>query len=457
MSVEVRIPELGESISEAVIAQWLKRDGDVVGVDEILCELETDKASVELPSPAAGQLTIRAAEGDTVSIGHIIATIDPTVSARADAPDAVRSDTAAPSPATPGPGPTAVPAPQGSSAEPAVPAVPATTASTDREVLASPAARRLIEENDIEPATLSGSGRGGRVTKHDVASALDPSAEESARHLSLVDSETVNPPESSTGTASAASPAPESRPQPELSAPGSVAENDDEERVRMSPIRRTIARRLVEVQQTAAILTTFNEIDMSAVMDLRVRYKDKFKETHGVSLGFMSFFSRACVLAAQEVREVNARIDGDEIVYNKGVHLGIAASTERGLVVPVVRNADILSLADLEGEIGRLAESARHNKLAPEDLSGGTFTISNGGVFGSLMSTPILNPPQSGILGMHKIEKRPVVVGDEIVIRPMMYIALSYDHRVVDGKGAVTFLVRVKERIENPERLLLEL
>lgn len=447
MSVEVRIPELGESISEAVIAQWLKRDGEVVAVDEILCELETDKASVELPSPVAGRLKIRAAEGDTVSIGDIVATVDTTVGAKADTPEN------APSPSAPEP----IAAPREPMTEPAAPPTPATTASADREILASPAARRLIEEHGIEPATLSGTGRGGRVTKQDVATAIDPVAEESGRHLALVDSDTAKAPEAPADAASSKSPAPQASPRPALSPQGPATESDDERRVRMSPIRRTIARRLVEVQQTAAILTTFNEIDMTAVMDLRKRYKEKFKETHGVSLGFMSFFSRACVLAAQEVPEVNARIDGDEIVYNKGVHLGIAASTERGLVVPVVRNADILSLADLEREIGRLAESARHNKLAPEDLSGGTFTISNGGVFGSLMSTPILNPPQSGILGMHKIEKRPVVVDDEIVVRPMMYIALSYDHRIVDGKGAVTFLVRVKERIEDPERLLLEL
>lgn len=443
MSVDVRIPELGESISEAVIAQWLKRDGDIVTVDEILCELETDKASVELPSPVAGQLKIRAAEGDTVSVGEVIATVDTAVSARP-----ATAETDRPATATSAPAMTATRIGK----DPAPPAVPATSASTDREVLASPAARRLIEENDIDPATLSGSGRSGRLTKQDVASAL---GDESARHLSLVEPETAELPEPERSETPAASTAPPAIRQPAQATPGS--EDDNEERVRMSPIRRTIARRLVEVQQSAAILTTFNEIDMTAVMDLRKRYKETFKETHGVSLGFMSFFARACVLAAQDVRDVNARIDGDEIVYNKGVHLGIAASTERGLVVPVVRNADILSLADLEREIGRLADAARHNKLAPEDLSGGTFTISNGGVFGSLMSTPILNPPQSGILGMHKIEKRPVVVDDEIVIRPMMYIALSYDHRIVDGKGAVTFLVRVKERVENPERLFLEL
>jgi 2-oxoglutarate dehydrogenase E2 component (dihydrolipoamide succinyltransferase) len=457
MSVEVRIPELGESISEAVIAQWLKRDGDVVAVDEILCELETDKASVELPSPAAGQLKIRAAEGDTVSVGEVIATVDTAVSEQTVTPRFDPSKTSASVPVTPPAGAAPVAAARDAAPEPAappVPPVPTTGASTEREVLASPAARRLIEENDIDPATLSGSGRSGRVTKQDVASAL---AEESGRHLSLVETDAGRPPKAAGAESPAANGEPPSPRQAAPARPDPETENADEERVRMSPIRRTIARRLVEVQQSAAILTTFNEIDMSAIMDLRKRYKETFKATHGVSLGFMSFFARACVMAARDVREVNARIDGDEIVYNKGVHLGIAASTERGLVVPVVRNADILSLADLEREIGRLADAARHNKLAPEDLSGGTFTISNGGVFGSLMSTPILNPPQSGILGMHKIEKRPVVVDDEIVIRPMMYIALSYDHRIVDGKGAVTFLVRVKERVENPERLLLEL
>jgi 2-oxoglutarate dehydrogenase E2 component (dihydrolipoamide succinyltransferase) len=287
----------------------------------------------------------------------------------------------------------------------------------------------VAEEQGVDTATVAGTGRGGRITKPDVVAAATAKSVPSAATVSA--------------TAPAATPR--------------VSEGVAEERVSMTPLRKTIARRLVEAQHTAAILTTFNEVDMSAVMALRARYKDQFAEKHGVSLGFMSFFSRACVLALQEIREVNARIEGDEIVYSHRVHLGIAASTEKGLVVPVVRDADQLGIADLEREIGRLAELARSNKLTIADLSGGTFTISNGGVFGSLLSTPILNPPQSGILGMHKIEKRPVVISDQIVIRPMMYVALSYDHRIVDGRGAVTFLVRVKERLESPERLFLDL
>jgi 2-oxoglutarate dehydrogenase E2 component (dihydrolipoamide succinyltransferase) len=286
----------------------------------------------------------------------------------------------------------------------------------------------VAEEQGVDTTTIEGTGRGGRITKPDV--------------VAVAAAKPVTP--------AAAAPVP-------VVPARSAASAADEERVPMTPLRKTIARRLVEAQHTAAILTTFNEVDMSAVMALRSRYKDQFAEKHGVSLGFMSFFSRACVLALQEIREVNARIEGDENVYNNRVHLGIAASTEKGLVVPVVRNADRLDLAGLEREIGRLADLARTNKLTIADLSGGTFTISNGGVFGSLLSTPILNPPQSGILGMHKIEKRPVVVGDQIVIRPMMYVALSYDHRIVDGRGAVTFLVRVKERLESPERLFLDL
>jgi 2-oxoglutarate dehydrogenase E2 component (dihydrolipoamide succinyltransferase) len=312
------------------------------------------------------------------------------------------------------------------------PAPPAPIAQPAAVSAASPSARRVAEESGVDASVVQGTGRGGRVTKPDVVAAA-------------------------AAAKTAPAPQPSRAPVAKAPTPRPTSTGPDEERVPMTPLRKTIARRLVEAQHTAAILTTFNEVDMSAVMALRAKYKDQFAEKHGVSLGFMSFFSRACVLALGEVREVNARIDGEDIVYSRRVHLGIAASTERGLVVPVVRNADALGFAELEREIGRLAEAARTSKLTIADLSGGTFTISNGGVFGSLLSTPILNPPQSGILGMHKIEKRPVVVGDQIAIRPMMYVALSYDHRIVDGKGAVTFLVRVKERLENPERLLLDL
>lgn len=413
MSVEVRVPQLGESVTEAVITRWMKAEGEAVAVDEPLCELESDKATLELPSPAAGVLHITKQAGDTVKVDELIARIESGAAAKAAAPAK-----AAPTPAVT----SAKPAADAPAAAPPKPseARPATVTPL------SPAARRVAEEQSVDTSTIAGTGRGGRITKPDVlAAAAKPTA--------------TTPP-----------PSPAVAPRPTTTAA-------DEERVPMTQLRKTIARRLVEAQHTAAILTTFNEVDMSAVMALRSRYKDQFAEKHGVSLGFMSFFSRACVLALQEIREVNARIEGDEIVYSHRVHLGIAASTEKGLVVPVVRNADQLSLADLEREIGRLADLARTNKLTIADLSGGTFTISNGGVFGSLLSTPILNPPQSGILGMHKIEKRPVVVGDQIVIRPMMYVALSYDHRIVDGRGAVTFLVRVKERLESPERLFLDL
>ena len=441
MSVEVQVPQLGESITEAVVTRWLKADGETVAADEPLCELESDKATLELPSPAAGVLRTAVAEGTTVKVGQVIARIE---AGAGKAAPAAKPAQAAP-PASP---------PVAAAAKPAQAAQPAAavkTATPLRSVEApkpapqpvsglqptatappSPSARRVAEESGIDTSTVEGSGRGGRVTKPDVVAAA----------------------------AVKAAPAPQPAIAPVAkspAAPRAVPSGADEERVPMTPLRKTIARRLVEAQHTAAILTTFNEIDMGAVMGLRSKYKDQFAEKHGVSLGFMSFFSRACVLALGEVREVNARIDGDDIVYNNRVHLGIAASTERGLVVPVVRNADTLGFADLEREIGRLADAARASKLTIADLTGGTFTISNGGVFGSLLSTPILNPPQSGILGMHKIEKRPVVVGDQIVVRPMMYVALSYDHRIVDGKGAVTFLVRVKERLENPERLLLDL
>jgi 2-oxoglutarate dehydrogenase E2 component (dihydrolipoamide succinyltransferase) len=414
MSVEVRVPQLGESVTEAVITRWMKADGDSVAVDEPLCEIESDKATLELPSPATGTLRIKKQEGETVKVDEVIAGIE-----------AGAAEAAAPAKPQAAPAPT----PPAAAKPPTAPAAPPKKAPEPRTATItalSPAARRLAEEQGVDTSAIAGTGRGGRITKPDVAAAA-------------AGKPTMGP------SAAAPSIAPRS------------ATTEDEEHVAMTPLRKTIARRLVEAQHTAAILTTFNEVDMSAVMALRARYKEPFAEKHGVSLGFMSFFSRACVLALQEIREVNARIEGDEIIYNNRVHLGIAASTEKGLVVPVVRDADRLGIADLEREIGRLADLARTSKLTIADLSGGTFTISNGGVFGSLLSTPILNPPQSGILGMHKIEKRPVVVGDEIVIRPMMYVALSYDHRIVDGRGAVTFLVRVKERLESPERLFLDL
>ena len=468
MPVEVKIPQLGESVTEAEIVRWLKDDGASVVVDEPIAEIETDKATAELPAPASGVLQVLVAAGSTVKPGEVVARIAEggaaSVSPRTTTPKTEEAAPAAASPtkakAAPRKAAVEKPAapPQVPTATPTVEAEPAETApaAPGKESILSPAARRLAEENDIEAGRVPGSGRGGRVTKQDVLTLLRAGEGTSADELASADTEAPAPEQ-----ARPEAPARLALVRDRVAVPGGPAASarsaEGEERLRMSRLRRSIAQRLVDAQHTAAILTTFNEIDMSRVMELRARFKDTFAKTHGVSLGFMSFFARACVLALKDVREVNARIEGDEIVYASHVHLGIAASTDRGLVVPVVRNADSMSLADLEREIGRLAELARTGKIGLEDLAGGTFTISNGGVFGSLLSTPILNPPQSGILGMHKIEKRPVVVNDQIVIRPMMYVALSYDHRLIDGREAVTFLVRVKERIEDPERLLLEI
>jgi 2-oxoglutarate dehydrogenase E2 component (dihydrolipoamide succinyltransferase) len=431
MPAELKVPQLGESISEAEVLVWRKADGDVVALDEIVVELETDKTTVEIPSPAAGVLRILKPKGSVVSVGEAIASIDAAGAATAAvAPKPAAPKAPEPAPAAPKP---AAPAPAASPA----PAPPTPAAAAPARL--GPAARRAAEEQRVDPAGLAGSGPGGRVTKGDIAAAVEARS---------------TPAPLPTPAAPAATPAPAPAPAPTASV---GAGEDEETRERMTRLRRTIADRLVAAQHTAAILTTFNEVDMSAAMELRARHKERFEKIHGVSLGFMSIFARACVLALRDVPVVGARIEGDEIVTTRRIHLGIAASTDRGLVVPVVRNADLLGMAGLEREIGRLAGIAREGKLTVEDLSGGTFTISNGGVFGSLLSTPILNPPQSGILGMHKIEKRPVVVGDQIVVRPMMYLALSYDHRIVDGREAVTFLVRVKERIEDPSRLFLEI
>jgi len=443
MPVDLVVPQLGESISEGEILVWRRADGDSVAVDEILLELETDKTTVELPSPAAGILRIVKAQGTVVAVGEVLARIEEGAApAKSPAKPAAKRETTAPAAAaTPAPAPAAAPAAAAPAPAPA-PAAPTAVQAASAPAAAGaprvgPAARRMAEEQQVDAATLRGSGPGGRATKADVAAAVSARSEAPAP---------APPPVA----AAAADKAPAPR-------PAVAAGEDSEQRVRMTRFRRTIADRLVSAQHTAAILTTFNEIDMSAVMEMRARHKEQFQKTHGVSLGFMSIFGRACVLALRDVPMVGAQIDGDEIVTRTRVHLGIAASTEKGLTVPVVRNADQMSMADLEREIGRLAGLARDGKLGVDDLSGGTFTISNGGVFGSMMSTPILNPPQSGILGLHKIEKRAVVVNDQIVIRPMMYVALSYDHRLVDGREAVTFLVKVKERVEDPSRLLLEI
>jgi 2-oxoglutarate dehydrogenase E2 component (dihydrolipoamide succinyltransferase) len=410
MAFQVRIPSLGESVTEGTIVRWAKADGEAVAVDDVLLELETDKASMEIPSEHAGVLHIGKPAGATVQVGEVVAEIDGAGVPRAE----------------PKPAPTATPAaaPAPVPARAAAPApAPAAAAGT-----MGPAARTLVAEHRLDPASIAGTGRGGRVTKGDVLA-----------RLASVPAERREAP-------AARAPVPPVTPAPARG----------ERVVPMTRLRKRIAERLVAAQQTAAILTTFNEIDMSGVLDLRARYKERFEKKHGVGLGFMSLFGVACVAALRDVPAVNAEIRGDDVVYKEYVHLGIAVGTERGLVVPVVRDADRRSVAELEREIGRLAALARDGKLLPDDLVGGTFTISNGGVYGSLLSTPILNPPQSGILGMHKIEKRPVVVNDQVVVRPMMYVALSYDHRLVDGEQAVTFLVRVKERLEDPARLVLD-
>jgi len=435
MAVEVRIPTLGESVSEGVITRWLKGEGDSVSADDLLLELETDKANVEIPAERGGVLHILRKEGETVHVGDVVARIE----AADRQQQAARVQTAAAATATPA-APQAAPAPAPPTQ--AASAVEEAASGESEAPALSPAVRRLVEEHELNPAAIKGSGRGGRLTKGDVLAHLDASTTSAAKPAPLP------PPDQS---------AVPTRPQLAIAPrPVSAAVAADEEHVPMSRLRQRIAERLVQAQHTAAILTTFNEIDMQAVMDLRAKHKSRFADAHGVSLGFMSFFGRACVAALRDVPVVNAYIDGTDIVYHRHVHLGVAVSTERGLVVPVVHRADEMSFADIEKEIGRLAERARQNKLSIDDLSGGTFTISNGGVFGSLLSTPILNPPQSAILGMHKIEKRPVVVDDAIVVRPMMYVALSYDHRLIDGEHAVTFLVRVKERIEDPVRLMLD-
>jgi len=425
MAYQVRIPTLGESVSEGTITRWAKQDGETITADEVLLELETDKASMEIPSEKTGVLKIMRPAGATVQVGEIVAEIDEGAAPRAMPPAAPARTV----PKSPAPAPAAASAP---SVAPAPSAVPA--ASTPPPP--GPAARHIAAERDIDTTAIAGSGKHGQVTKADVL-AFQPKAAPVAQ------------------AAPAPAPAPASKPSLAPVARPAATGTRAERVVPMSRIRKRIAERLVEAQRTAAILTTFNEIDMSAAMDLRSRYKERFEKKHGVGLGFMSLFGLACIAALRDVPAVNGEIRGDDVVYRDFVHLGIAVGTERGLVVPVVRDADQLSVADLEKEIARLAGLARDGKLVPDDLMGGTFTISNGGVYGSLLSTPILNPPQSGILGMHKIEKRPVVVNDQIVIRPMMYVALSYDHRLVDGEQAVTFLVRVKERLEDPARLVL--
>jgi len=414
MSTEVKVPTLGESVTEATIGEWLKKPGEAVALDEPIASLETDKVAVEVPSPVAGVMGQQlAAVGDTVNVGAAIATIEAGGAAAAPAPAAAAPAPAKAEAAAPPPAATAVPAGEG----------------VDTVTTMSPAVRRLVLEHGVDPTKIQGSGKDGRLTKEDVLAAAN--------------------------NAPAAAPAP----APVAAAPvvASGVPGRHEERVKMTRMRQTIAKRLKAAQDTAAMLTTFNDVDMSAVMATRDKYRESFEKKHGVRLGFMSFFTKAVALAAHDIPAVNARIDGDEIVYHDYLDVSVAVSAPNGLVVPVVRNADSLSFADIEKAIADLGKRAKDGTLTIDDMTGGTFTISNGGVFGGLMSTPIINPPQSAVLGLHRIEDRPVVRNGEIVIRPMMYLAMSYDHRLIDGREAVTFLKTIKEAIEDPTRLLIDL
>ncbi len=403
MSTEVLVPALGESVSEATVGQWLKQPGDPVAADEPIVSLETDKVAVEVPSPVAGTMGQHmVSEGDTVAVGALIAKVEAGAGAAPTAPAAAS----------------------------AAVAPPAAAATTHDATTLSPAVRKAVLEHGIDPAKVVGTGKDGRLTKEDVLEAAKRAGEPAAA-------------------------------EPATQAPVAVAAPAQpgraEERVKMTRLRQTVARRLKDAQNTAALLTTFNDVDMSAVIEARAKYKDLFEKKHGVRLGFMGFFTKAAALAARDVPAVNARIDGDEIVYHNYLDVSVAVSAPNGLVVPVIRNADAMSFAEIEKAIGDFGKRAKDGTLTMADMTGGTFTISNGGVFGSLMSTPIINPPQSAVLGLHRIEDRPVVRDGQVVVRPMMYLALSYDHRLIDGREAVTFLVRIKEAIEDPTRLLIDL
>lgn len=416
MAIEVKVPHVGESVQEAILAEWFKQDGDQVVKDEPLFVIETDKVTLEVVAEVAGVLHITVAEGETAAIGTVVGTIDPEA-------EGIRPETVQPLPEK-APAPADVPTPPPAEA-PAKEAAPAASAISGSDTPLPPSVRRLVAEKQLDVRQIQGTGPGGRITKGDVLLYLEQ----------------------------APAGMPETCPPPvELE----IETQPAEVRKNMTPIRKRIAARLVAAKQNTAMLTTFNDIDMGRVMSERAKYKERFKERHDVSLGFMSFFVKACVAALKEIPEINAFVEGDEIVYHNYQHVGVAIGSGKGLVVPVIRHAEKLGFADIEKAIVDYVKKINDNRLELADLEGGTFTISNGGVYGSLLSTPILNMPQSGILGMHRIEKRPVVVDDQIVIRPMMYVALSYDHRIVDGREAVTFLKRVKELIENPERLLLE-
>ena len=414
---EIRVPTLGESVTEATIGRWFKKAGDEVKVDEPLVELETDKVTIEVPAPTAGVLSdIAAKDGETVAVGALLGEIKPGTGA---SPAPAK---AAPSPAPKPPPAPAAPAPQASAPAKLAPA----------EAPLAPSVRKIATETGIDPAAVPGSGKDGRVTKGDMLAEIERAAAQPT-------------------------PVPQLAASVQGRAPSPPDDAAREERVRMTRLRQTIARRLKDAQNTAAMLTTFNEVDMTHVMALRNQYKDLFEKKYATKLGFMGFFVRACVQALKEIPAVNAEIDGTDIVYKNYYHIGVAVGTDKGLVVPVVRDCDRKSLAEIEKEIADFGRRARDGTLKLEEMQGGTFTISNGGVYGSLMSTPILNAPQSGILGMHKIQERPMVVAGKVEPRPMMYLALSYDHRVVDGREAVTFLVRVKEVLEDPARLVLDL
>lgn len=414
---EIRVPTLGESVTEATIGRWFKKAGDAVAVDEPLVELETDKVTIEVPAPSAGTLSeIIAADGTTVAVGALLGQItDGAAGAKPAAAPAKPAAAAAPAPAAAAP-----------AAAPAAPKAP------PADTPLAPSVRKLSAETGIDASTVPGSGKDGRVTKGDMLAAIERAA-------------------------SAPTPVNQPAAAVQVRAPSPADDAAREERVKMTRLRQTIARRLKDVQNTAAMLTTFNEVDMTNVMALRAHYKDAFEKKHGSKLGFMGFFTKAVVQALKDIPAVNAEIDGTDLIYKNYYHIGVAVGTDKGLVVPVVRDCDHKSIADIEKGIADFGRRARDGQLKIDEMQGGTFTITNGGIYGSLMSTPILNAPQSGILGMHKIQERPMVVGGKIEVRPMMYLALSYDHRVIDGKEAVTFLVRVKESLEDPARLVLDL
>ena len=413
MATEIRVPTLGESVTEATIGRWFKKAGDAVRADEPLVELETDKVTVEVPAPAAGVLEkILVKDGETVGVGAVLGSIAEGAAGAKPAPAK-----AAPAKAESAPAKAAAP-------KPAPAPAPARAASSDMPL--APTVRKLAAESGVDPSTLAGSGKDGRVTKGDMLAAMS--------------------------SFTPAAPAPTV-----ARAPAPKSDGEREERVRMTRLRQTIAHRLKEAQNTAAMLTTFNDVDMSEIIAMRSNYKESFEKKHGVKLGFMGFFVKACIAALKDIPAVNAEVDDQDLVYKNYYHIGVAVGTERGLVVPVVRDADQLSIAEIEKSITDFGKRAREGKLSIDEMQGGTFTISNGGIYGSLLSTPILNAPQSGILGMHRIEERPVAVKGQVVIKPMMYLALSYDHRIVDGREAVTFLVRVKENLEDPARLVLDL